>query len=175
MKPTLLYIHGLGSDRNSRKFLSLKEYFKDEFGYDFLEWYNDSDIHQLIKKKNTELQNVEKLIIIGDSTGANFAFQFRDLRKSKQDILILTSPLLDIEKRVADFDFPKTIIPYLKKYNNPENAFIIATLEDEVLNQKWLSLKRTILLKIVYVKDNHRLEKFDEYLPAIQNFIKKND
>ena len=172
MKPPLLYIHGLGSDRNSRKFLSLKEYFKDEFEYDFLEWFNDSDIHQLIQKKNTELQNVEKLVIIGDSTGANFAYQLRDLRKSKQDILILTSPLLDIEKRVADFDFPKSIIPYLKKYNNPENAFIIVAFKDEVLNQNWLiSSEMPKNLELSFEKDNHRLERFDDYLKDIRRYI----
>ena len=170
-KPALLYIHGLGSDRNSRKFLSLKKYFKDEFEYDFLEWFNDSNIDSLIQNKNNKLKNIEKLIIIGDSTGANFAYQLRDFRNSKQDILILTSPLLDIEKRVADFDFPETIIPYLKKYSYAENAFIIAAFEDEVLNQKWLSSKETENLIILFVNDNHRLEKFDEFLPEIEKYI----
>ena len=51
MRLTLLYIHGLGSDRNSRKFLTLKKYFKDEFEFDFLEWNNESDINQLIQRK----------------------------------------------------------------------------------------------------------------------------
>lgn len=172
MKPTLLYIHGLGSDRYSRKFRSLKSYFKEEFNYDFLEWNNDSNIHQLIEKKNTELKNVEKLILIGDSTGANFAYQLRDLRNSANDFLILTSPLLDLEKRIADFNFPGQLTSYLKKYPEPENAFIIATRKDEIINQKWLlSSGKPKNLQVSFVRDNHRLEKFEDYLKEIRRYI----
>lgn len=64
MKPTLLYIHGLGSDRNSRKFLNLKDYFKDQFDYDFLEWENDSNIQLLIEEKLEKFKNQENLICI---------------------------------------------------------------------------------------------------------------
>ena len=105
MKPTLLYIHGLGSDRNSRKFLNLKDYFKDQFRYDFIEWNNESNILQLLKNKLHEGQTVNQYIIFGDSTGANFAYHFKALRGKSKDILIMSSPLLDIERRIANYEF----------------------------------------------------------------------
>lgn len=79
-KTTLLYIHGLGSDRHSRKFINLKEYFKDRFSYDFIEWNNDSTISVLLVEAEAKLENVENPILIGDSTGANFAYQLRERR-----------------------------------------------------------------------------------------------
>lgn len=171
MKPTLLYIHGLYSDQYSRKFLNLKDYFKDEFDYDFMEWNIVSDINALISKKIEELKNVENLIIVGDSTGANYAYQFRDLRNVENDILILTSPLLDFEKLNNDFDFPEKIIPTLKKYTVPKNALIIATLKDEVVNQKGLLTKKDHHLNISLVSDNHRLQNLIKYIPEIRRYI----
>jgi len=52
--------------------------------------------------------------------------------------LILSSPLLNIDGRIADFEFPETMIPQLQKFKNPENALIIAIKKDAVLSQNWL-------------------------------------
>ena len=178
MKPNLLYIHGLGSDRHSRKFINLKDYFKDQFEYDFLEWNNDSDINFLIEDKHEQYKNNNQLIIVGDSTGANFAYQLREMRNGENDILILTSPLLDIDKRIANFDFPGFILPQLMKIQHPKNALIIASKTDEILNQKYLftSDKNFVSVhettEILEIKDNHRLLHFDNVIPAISNYIK---
>lgn len=173
MKPTLLYIHGLGSDRYSRKFQLLKEYFKSEFDYDFIEWNNESDISKLLDEAEIRLKNAEKLILIGDSTGANFAYQLRErlLNQGRESILILSSPLLDIEERIADFEFPKLLLPQLKKYKNPKNTLIIATKNDKVLNQNWLFYTDFENVKLIEVDDNHRLEKFHESLLEIKKYI----
>lgn len=173
MKPTLLYIHGLGSDRNSRKFLNLKDYFKDQFDYDFLEWENDSNIQLLIEEKLEKFKNQENLIIVGDSTGANFAYQLRELRNCKSDHLILTSPLLDIERRVADFDFPKAIVPYLQRIISPKNAMIIATKSDEILDQNWIFDMPNNDLVLLEVKDNHRLINFHHSISDIESYLLK--
>lgn len=173
MKPTLLYIHGLGSDKNSRKFMNLKNYFHDRFNYDFLEWKNDSNIKLLIQEKFDKYQKIENLIIIGDSTGANFAYQLRKLRNCNSDKLILTSPLLDIEKRIASFDFPKTIIPYLEKITSPKNALIIATKKDEILDQSWIFENENFNLK--EVKDSHRLENFQNYISFIEMYLSQEE
>lgn len=172
MKPTLIYIHGLGSDRNSRKFKNLKDYFKDQFEYDFLEWKNDSDVKKIIEEKLQNYQNINQLIIVGDSTGANFAYQLREMRNKKEDKLILTSPLLNIEMRIANFDFPKSLLPYLIKIAEPKNALIIGTKKDEILNQTWLFKKDFENISLKEVDDNHRLEKFHEFLPKIELYLK---
>lgn len=174
----LLYIHGLGSDRNSRKLVNLKDYFKDQFQYDFVEWNNDSDISSLLAVAEKWLQSepADQIILVGDSTGANFAYQLRDSLKeiNIESILILTSPLLDIDNRIADFEFPKNILPQLWKIENPEDALIIATQKDEVLNQIPLFEKSLKNIKLVDVDDSHRLLKFENYLSDIEIYIQSN-
>lgn len=173
MITTLLYIHGLGSDQHSRKFINLKDYFKDQFNYDFVEWKNDSIISELLDEAELKLEDTENPILVGDSTGANFAYQLRErrLKKGKNSILILSSPLINIDVRVADFEFPETLIPQLQKFENPENALIIATKKDVILNQNWLFEKPLINVKLIEVHDNHRLEKFHESLDKIESYI----
>ncbi|WP_262152196.1 YqiA/YcfP family alpha/beta fold hydrolase [Chryseobacterium foetidum] len=173
MKPTLLYIHGLGSDQHSRKFINLKDYFKDQFNYDFVEWKNDSIISELLDQAELKLEDIENPVLVGDSTGANFAYQLRERRsqKGKNSILILSSPLLNIDERIADFEFPETLIPQLQKFDDPENALIIATKKDAILNQNWLFKKPLNNVKLIEVDDNHRLEKFHENLSDIELYI----
>ena len=173
MKPQLLYIHGLGSDQNSRKFVNLKTYFKDQFEYDFVEWNNDSDISMLLDTAEKKLESKNKIVLIGDSTGANFAYQLRENLKEigKKSTLILTSPLLDIDHRIADFEFPENLVPQLRKIENPEDALIIATPKDQVLNQKSLFDKSFKNITLIEVDDNHRLEKFENYVSHIENYI----
>lgn len=175
MKPKLLYIHGLGSDRHSRKLLNLKDFFKDQYEYNFFEWNNDSDISELLNEAQkwlTSVPNVQ-IILVGDSTGANFAYQLREKLKQNgvKPFLILTSPLLNIENRIADFEFPKSIIPQLWKIDNPEDALIIATQNDQVLNQKLLFEKPLKNIVLIEVDDNHRLEKFHDYIHHIKDYI----
>lgn len=173
MKPTLLYIHGLGSDQHSRKFINLKDHFKDQFNYDFVEWTNDSNISELLDEAELKLENIDNPILVGDSTGANFAYQLHERRsqKDKKSILILSSPLLNIDERVADFEFPESLIPQLQKFDNPENALIIATKNDAILGQNWLFEKDLKNVKLIEVDDNHRLEKFHESLVEIESYI----
>ena len=171
----LLYIHGLGSGRNSRKFINLKDYFKDQFDYNFVEWNNDSDISALLNEADKWLKSEpeDQIVLVGDSTGANFAYQLRERLKENNIklILVLTSPLLSVENRTSDFEFPKNILPQLWKIENPEDALIIATQKDEVLNQIPLFEKSLKNIKLVDVDDSHRLLKFENYLSDIENYI----
>lgn len=176
MKTTLLYIHGLGSDRNARKFINLKEYFKDQFDYDFVEWNNENNIAELLNEAENKLENLENPIIVGDSTGANFAYQLRESRKlkGKKSILILSSPLLNIDERIADFNFPEKLLPQLIKIKNPSNALIIATKNDTILDQNWLFEKDLDKITLIEINDNHRLEKFHETLSQIEKYCIEN-
>ncbi len=176
MKPTILYFHGLGSDRNSRKFREIKNYFQDQFNYDCIQWNNQSVIESLLDEAEIRLTNTVKPIIIGDSTGANFAYQLREKlsENGKESILILTSPLLDIGNIIADFEFPEQIASQLKKYNNPKNALIISAKNDEILNQNNLFKNCFENVKLINANDNHRLEMFQVYLPEIKKYISEN-
>jgi predicted esterase YcpF (UPF0227 family) len=173
MKPTLLYIHGLGSDRHSRKFVDLKNYFGDKFLFEFIEWNIRSDISALLAVAELKLKSAHRAILIGDSTGANFAHQLREKMKQsgKESLLILTSPLLDLGDRIADFEFPESLIPQLIKIEHPEDALIIASLKDEIINQKPLFEKPLKAVRLIRVDDNHRLMKFQNYMPEIEHYI----
>lgn len=176
MHNKLLYIHGLGSDRNSRKFINLKDYFQDQFEYDFVEWNNESNISALLDSAEKWLisESESQIVLIGDSTGANFAYQLQERLEEKNisPILILTSPLLDIDDRIADFEFPKSILPQLEKILNPKNALIIASKHDEVLNQLPLFEKSLHNVELLNVDDSHRLLNFENCLEAIESYIK---
>ena len=173
MNKKLLYIHGLGSDRNSRKFVNLKDYFKDQFKYNFVEWKNDSNIPSLLNEAEKWLKSEDQIILIGDSTGANFAYQLREKLKENnmQSILVLTSPLLDISNRIRDIEFPKNLISQLWKIENPEEALIIATQKDEVLNLIPLYQKKLKNVELIDVDDSHRLLKFANYIHHIEKYI----
>lgn len=169
-----LYIHGLNSDANSRKYVNLKDYFKDKFDFSCLEWRNEDNISELLDEAERTLKGEINPVIFGDSTGANFAYQLRERRKSKgqSSVLIVSSPLLDISKRIADFDFPENLKSYLQKIKNPKDLMIIAPENDELIDHSFLQenqLENVILFK---VNDSHRLPNFKNYLTDIENYIK---
>lgn len=175
MHNKLLYIHGLGSDRNSRKFINLKDHFRNQFEYNFVEWNNESNISELLDtaEKSLVSESESQIVLVGDSTGANFAYQLRERleKKTIKSILILTSPLLNIDNRIADFEFPKTILSQLQKIENPSDALIIASKKDEVLNQLPVFEKALQNVELADVDDSHRLLKFENYLATIENYI----
>ena len=171
MKKTILFIHGYGSDKNSRKFQELKTYFGSQHNCYCMEWVVYSDIPWLINYAVKKCADIKSLIIIGDSTGANFAWQIREMRKSKEDKLVLLSPLLNVSKRKRDVDFPVIFNQNLATIDNPENALIVATLNDEVVDMKSIFEEPDKKFTLLEVHDVHRLEKFDEYLHVIEKFI----
>lgn len=171
MKKTLLYIHGYGSDRNSRKFLDLKNYFGAEYNCHCLEWMVESDIEYLLRLALRTCEKISRLVIIGDSTGANLAYQLREMRSVPEDKLILLSPLLDVSTRLRNIPFPIAFEKQLIKIINPEKCLIIAAREDEVIDQTVIFQLKDKQFVLREVKDGHRLEKFTEYLPLIRDYI----
>jgi predicted esterase YcpF (UPF0227 family) len=177
MTPPLLYIHGLGSDRNSTKFLALQTFFPDMFDFHCMEWTEHSNIDRLISQTHTSFENNNQLIVFGDSTGANFAYQLRDKRalNGLQTKLILSAPLLDLSKRITDFNFPKRLIPQLIKIEHPTHALLICPMQDELINHTALKSDVTNKLQVLQVNDTHRLPRFKEYLPAINAYIEAGE
>lgn len=171
-KKKLLYIHGYGSNQQSAKYREIKNYFDHICDCNIMVWQEDSVISLLLINTVTQFKNCEKLIIIGDSTGANFACQLNELRQNEEDILILMSPLLDIKQKNFDILFPITLSAQIKKTVPSKNSLIIASRTDEVLNQSILFDENTYQsFALLEVDDSHHLEKFHEYLPAIRAFI----
>lgn len=171
MKKTLLYIHGYGSDRDSRKFQELKNYFGKEYHCHCLEWTVFSDIPYLLNLALQKCASVERLVIIGDSTGANLAYQLREMRNSDGDKLILLSPLLDVTKRKRNIPFPDEFCACLWKIENPANALVVASKTDKVIDQLSLFDENDKKFTLMEVDDGHRLKKFNDYLPALDAFL----
>lgn len=177
MPPPLLYIHGLGSDRNSTKSLALQAFFPDMFDFHCMEWTEHSNIERLISQTYTSFENNNQLIVFGDSTGANFAYQLRDKRtlNGLQTKLILSAPLLDLSKRIIDFNFPKRLIPQLIKIEYPTHALLICPMQDELINHSTWKSDATNKLQVLQVNDTHRLPRFKEYLPTIKAYIEAGE
>lgn len=173
MKTQFLYIHGLNSDATSRKYLNLKEYFQGKFEFDCLEWKNDDNISELLDKAELKLENEINPILFGDSTGANFAWQLRERRrhKGKDSILILSSPLLDVSKRIAEFEFPGQLKTYLNKIEHPTDAMLIVPTNDELIEHTHLWENELENINLLKVEDTHRLPNFKDYLPEIEQYI----
>lgn len=138
MKKALLFIHGYGSDRNSHKFQDLKTYFAQEYNCQCLEWVVFSDIPYLLNlvvQKSIKMKNV---IIVGDSMGGNLAYQLLQIRNRPEDKLVLFSPLLDTYTIKIALPFPEIFCHYLVKISNLENALVIVSKKDEVIDQQFV-------------------------------------
>lgn len=175
MKTQFVYFHGLQhKPKISYKFSLLESYFSKRFDFHYYEWVHTSNITKLLNKALHQLKDEKQIIIFGDSTGANFAYQLRELRKkqNKNDILILSCPLLNYKQRITNNKFPDNIATYMKTIEDPSNAFVIISLTDELIDQSWLIKKEYEHLKIHIVEDSHVLLNFEKHsIPVIEEYI----
>lgn len=174
VKPRILYIHGFGSDKRSRKYLDLQEHFGEHYRFDCMEWKNEDDIASKIDEYVQKLQDEEHPIIIGDSTGANFAVQLQDKLRGlgREATLILTSPLLNISDRISNTSFPPNLVKFIKPIIELEHSLMILSSADKTVSQVQNISMFDSSNKILDVEDDHRLQNFKEYLPEISKFIK---
>lgn len=86
-------------------------------------------------------------------------------------MLILSSPWLDISKRIAEIEFPEPLKKFLQKIEKPKDAMIIAPTNDELIDHSFLWENEFDNIKLLKVNDSHRLPKFKEYLIEIENYI----
>ncbi|MTH29066.1 alpha/beta hydrolase fold domain-containing protein [Myroides pelagicus] len=171
----MIYFHGYGSDKTSRKFLDCKELFKNSSSF-CVEWTPESDIEGILNVVEAGLAEQEQVILIGDSTGANLAYQLRDKRKEKglKSVLVLLSPLLELDARLnTKLLFSDNLRENIVKITNPEDAFILIGKQDEVLDYTGLQDKITYNTEILFVEDSHRLPKFRDYLGYINYYVQR--
>lgn len=170
----LLYIHGYGSNRESRKFFNLKESLPD-FPAAVFEWDEHTNFELLLKTAIEQTSEIEQIVLVGDSAGANIAYQIREVRKSLglSTILVLTSPLLDYDKRLnTELQFAENLQNSLMKINKVEDALVILAKEDEAIDFSEFNVKQDAPNStVIYVEDNHRLEGFMNYVGYIIGYI----
>lgn len=169
----ILYFHGLGSGPSSRKFKLIDAHFRQHYTVKCISWNIHTDISVLIFNLFRQYKDHEDIVLIGDSTGGNYAYQFRDLlRKNGVAVkLILLNPLLHIDHRIASFPFPETLVDSLWQINQIDNCFLLLGDQDEVIEHGNINLCRGVVLEIV--KDSHRLPHFAEYLHFLSDYLEE--
>lgn len=172
----ILYIHGLGADAQSRKYQILQSRFSGYGTMECLEWHKEDIIARLLKETSNRLLRYSNLVIIGDSTGGNFAYQLRNLLATHpiSTTLILLNPLLDISKRISKMTFPSLLADYLQEIKSPNNAYIVISERDEIINHSWLEESKLSGIALYKVDDTHRMPLFLNYVGIIEEILQLN-
>lgn len=173
MKAVMIFVHGFLSDVYSPKYAAIRSYYGDKYDYDSIAWDSSSNLRMLFDDLHDNWSEYSHIVIIGESTGGNFAYQLREhlWSRSKQISLILASPLMCDYQRKNNVRLPISIIPQLWNISEPRNALIIVTKDDYYFDQTWLLKKEFEGVEVYSVDDTHSLEKFEEYLPKIESYI----
>lgn len=169
----IVYIHGLSSSVNSQKFKILQQAFPSA---KCVEWTTEDNIFDIIQDAYDKLKGiVNNLVIIGSSTGGNFAWQLQKKLKEngKSSELILLNPLIDSSFKYDD-NLPEELNKYLVDMNRFENTKVFLALHDDVLNtgklKDFFEIQQRIFtdqIQIIEVDDNHRIENFETLLTLI--------
>lgn len=167
----LFYFHGLGSNKESRKFKLIKNAFDISHSCFCVEWRNDTDISGLLTDLWSLYKDKEELVLIGDSTGGNFAYQLRErLKDSGVKIkLVLLNPLLDFSNRIASFPFPEKLEKSLEKIKEIDHCFLLQSNRDEVIDHSQMKIGPEV--EQLIIDDTHRLLTFEKYVDAIKEYL----
>lgn len=164
-----IYIHGLNSSKNSSKYKILKK----RFDMMILEWDKQTNIDSKIDAIIKDINPSDKLILIGDSTGGNFACQLRNKLNNLNiySKLVLFNPLLNIESLSIDI-MPNEILKYIKPITEIKDALLIISNNDNIVDNK--DLKRfEKTTNIIRVNDTHKLKTLEKYIELISDYSEK--
>lgn len=169
----LLYFHGLGSGADSRKYQLVKESCQDRFDVHCVTWNDETDFRILLFNLYKRYLGAQTIVIMDDSTGGNYACQFRDLmlQNGLNTALVLLNPLLSIDQRIAEHAFPSALLDSLVQRSFVDNCFLLLSEHDEVLSYD--SLEQGAGVNLLRVDDSHRLWKFEEHLVPIQLWLER--
>ena len=167
----LIYFHGLGSDKNSRKFGLLKDYLDNRYELLCVEWHISTDFRILIFNVFKRLLREPEVVLIGDSIGGNYACQMRDLliRNNVKTTLVLFNPLLSIDSLIASFPFPKVLLASLHDIRQLEDCLSIISINDGVIDHASVTYGQGT--NRLFVDDVHELLHFERYLQYIDRYI----
>jgi len=170
---TLIYLHGLGSSAASRKFVCLKEVFGSKYNVVCPEWTYKISIRVMLGNLYRQYENEKSIIIIGSSTGGNFAYQLREkLRLDGVKVkLILINPLLHLEQRTSQRTFPSNLVGYMSEIKEVKDCSLILSNEDEAIDHSLISRGENV--KAINIDDNHRIKNVMKLMSIIERIIKK--
>lgn len=170
---TIIYIHGLySSSKESSKFDILKNAFDNVIAFDWS--VDDKHIDVKLRELATNLvESANDIVIIGDSTGANFAIQLREMMQSISKFsyakLILISPLFSVDMLRDKEIMPAVIRQQIKDVDKLYDALVFMPLNDEVV--KYNKKSALQFVKIIARKDEHSFKTFSSHIDDIQAYI----
>ena len=176
MKTKFFYIHGLGSSKNSGKFLELKNQFEN---IECLDWTTNDDMNQKLDKWSKQITAAlltnDNICIIASSTGANFAYQLRLRNPIIFLHLVLVNPLFDVDYIYDSSIMPENIKRYLTKVDNLSGSLILIGNKDTVVNCKgYLKNNPYVNSNNQIIIDNestHKFENLNLYYSEINDLI----
>ncbi len=168
----VLYIHGMYSNAQSRKYILLKEHFPS-LDWDIMEWGVDEDLQVALDEVHQKYKEMKSLIIIGDSAGGNLTVQLK-MRRTQNGlttVMILLNPLLRIQYRIADFEFPARLKAYFYEVKDEDiqQSYCLLSYQDELINHGWI--KALTGLHQIWVEDDHRFLNFSSWIPILGNWL----
>lgn len=168
-----IYIHGYGSNRSSGKFVLLERQFPS-YATICPEWTPETAFGPWLEHLYVGFKSEQTIILVGDSTGANFAYQLKERRKQEglQTVLILLSPLLSYSQRLnKNLVFTENLKDSLIDIESPTDAFLLIGKQDETLDLRQLNPYTCEGSELVYLDDTHRLPFFEDYVGYIKAYI----
>jgi len=176
MKTKYYYIHGLGSSKNSSKFLELKKQYHE---IECLDWSIDDDMNQKMIEWSKLLfissEIYDNICIIASSTGCNFAYQLRLLNHKIFFHLVMINPLFNLNYLYDESIMPEKLLPYLKSLDKLNNSLIFIGEKDSVINcKKFIENYEYVKLNnqiIIDENSTHKFEKLNEYYSEIDDLI----
>ncbi|WP_158963263.1 YqiA/YcfP family alpha/beta fold hydrolase [Myroides fluvii] len=170
-----IYIHGYGSNRESRKYVLLQTQLV-AYQARCPEWTPETDFNTWLKALYQSVENEQTVVVVGDSTGANFAYQLKEMRNAEglDTILVLLSPLLSYDHRLnKELAFTANLKNSLQDIVAPTEALILIGKQDETLDLKEVNPYACKNSEVVYIDDSHRLPLFEQYLGLIGDYVER--
>lgn len=170
---TILYFHGLGSSAASRKFVSLQQVFADNYKVVCPEWSFTTDIQLMLANLLKQYESHTSIIMIGSSTGCNFAYQLTMSLRAKgvKVKLLMINPLLLIKQRISLRAFPVQLANYLSEIREVDHCTLILSTQDEIIDHSMISIGEDV--DVISIKDNHQVSDLQGLIGIIQNIIEK--
>ncbi|MBP3944295.1 alpha/beta hydrolase fold domain-containing protein [Sphingobacteriaceae bacterium WQ 2009] len=119
----------------------------------------------------TKYEHQKYIVIIGSSTGGNFAYQLADsLRNSGVKVkLIMINPLLQLTQRITSRPFPAKLATYLCDISEVNQCAMIISNQDEVIDHNLISLGKDV--KVIKIQDNHKLKDIKLFIRIIKGLL----
>lgn len=172
-KNTYVYIHGLHSSKESKKYIALQHKLDVDDQLLCIEWQTTGIDKTLQYAVDTIIKDSKaQIILIGDSTGGNFACQIREMLKHKGIYagLVLINPLLLRFQLYDSSIMPESTLEYVRNITDVSDSLIFLSDNDTVVNHHMLPNYILDCNNIRQIKDTHSFLRFAEYIDYIKYY-----